>query len=129
MPGFELAVARADLLAGTVPSTDLYMRVMNGFRPERGGNVTLVPAQGWFLASDPSPSILTAMHGSPWVYDSQVPILIAGRRIKRDVVNGRVAPRDLATTLASYLEIRPPSGSYGTVLPGVVPLPSRNPLE
>jgi predicted AlkP superfamily pyrophosphatase or phosphodiesterase len=129
MPGFELAVARADLLAGTVPSTDLYMRVMNGFRPERGGNVTLVPAQGWFLASDPSPSILTAMHGSPWVYDSQVPILIAGKRIKRDVVNGRVAPRDLAMTLASYLEIRPPSGSDGTVLPGVVPLPSRNPLE
>jgi predicted AlkP superfamily pyrophosphatase or phosphodiesterase len=129
MPGFALAVTRTDLIEGNFPSSPLMDQVLEGFRPERSGNVRLVAAQGWFLANEPFPSLLTAMHGSPWAYDTQVPIIIAGPRIKRDVVNGRVAPRDIAPTLAAYLKIRPPSGSSGTVLPGVVPLPPRNPFD
>lgn len=128
MPGFALAVARTDLIEGSVPSSPLYARVLEGFRPERFGNVRLVASQGWFLINEPYPSLLTATHGSPWAYDSQVPIIIAGPRIKRDVVNRRVAPRDIAATLAAYLKIRPPSACEGEVLPGVVPLPPRNPL-
>jgi predicted AlkP superfamily pyrophosphatase or phosphodiesterase len=129
MPGFALAVTRTDLMEGNFASSPLMDRVLEGFRPDRSGNVRLVAAQGWFLADEPYPSLLTAMHGSPWAYDSQVPIIIAGPNIRREVINRRVAPRDIAPTLAAYLKIQPPSGSSGTVLPGVVPLPPRNPLD
>ena len=121
IPGFAMAVARTDLLEGTVPSSPVYRRMLESFHSERGGNVRLVPSQGWLLANEPYPTLLTAMHGSPWVYDSHVPLLIAGPGIKRGVVNRRVAPRDIAPTLAAYLRIRPPSGSEGRILPDVVP--------
>lgn len=56
------------------------------------------------------------MHGSPWAYDTYVPIFFAGHRITARRVTRLVAPSDIAPTLAAYLEIKPPSGSTGQLL-------------
>ncbi len=60
------------------------------------------------------------MHGSPYSYDTYVPIMFAGPGITPRTVNRRVAPTDIASTIAYYLGIKPPSGSVGLVLPEVV---------
>ena len=63
---------------------------------------------------------LAAIHGSPWTYDTYVPLLFAGPGIEPRTVSRLVGPQDLAPTLAAYLGVKPPSGSVGDVLTEVV---------
>ena len=66
------------------------------------------------------PSI-AAIHGSPWTYDTYVPIFFAGPGVPEGVkVSRRVSPSDVAPTIAAYLGIKPPSGSMGELLPQVL---------
>ena len=60
------------------------------------------------------------MHGSPYSYDTFVPIMFAGPGVKSSIVNRLVGPEDIAATVTNYLGIKPPSGSIGNVLPEVV---------
>ena len=59
---------------------------------------------------------IAAIHGSPWAYDTFVPIFFAGHRVPQGKVYRPVGPHDIAATLAAYLDIKPPSGSEGTPL-------------
>ena len=59
---------------------------------------------------------IAAIHGSPWAYDTFVPIFFAGHRVPRGKVHRSVGPHDIAATIAAYLDIKPPSGSVGTPL-------------
>jgi hypothetical protein len=56
------------------------------------------------------------MHGSPYAYDTYVPILFAGAGVKPQVVQRAVAPQDVASTITSFLGLQPPSGSTGKPL-------------
>jgi hypothetical protein len=55
-------------------------------------------------------------HGSPWTYDTHVPLLWFGPGITPGVYQDRAAVADIAPTLAALLGIDPPSGSQGRVL-------------
>jgi arylsulfatase A-like enzyme len=55
-------------------------------------------------------------HGSPWTYDTHVPLLILGARIEAGKYPGSVGVADLAPTLSAVLEIPAPNGSAGRVL-------------
>ena len=117
IPGFSLALTKTNILAGRVPDTLAARRVESGFHPTRSGNVLVVQDQFWYLSSTPDGD--TAMHGSPYNYDSHVPIMLAGPRIGYGTIDRRVAPRDVAPTISAYLGISPPSGAVGNPLPGV----------
>ena len=56
------------------------------------------------------------MHGSPWKYDTHVPIIIAGATISPNRIDRLVHPVDVAPTIAGYLEIGPPAGATGNTL-------------
>ena len=47
------------------------------------------------------------------IYDAHVPIVLLGAGIKAGRYNMRVAVNDIATTLATMLDVEPPSGSWG----------------
>jgi hypothetical protein len=123
IPGFSLALTKTDILTGQVPDTLAASRVETGFHPTRSGNVIVVQDQFWYLSSTPDGD--TAMHGSPYNYDSHVPIMMAGPRIGHGKVDRRVAPRDVAPTISAYLGISPPSGAVGNPLPAIVATSSR----
>ena len=55
-------------------------------------------------------------HGSPWNYDSQVPLLLWGSAFKPGVYFSQCQPIDLAATLAATLGLTQPSGSQGSPL-------------
>jgi predicted AlkP superfamily pyrophosphatase or phosphodiesterase len=114
IPGFALAITRSDLLEGKVPSDPTLAKVQRAFHPQRSGNVLVVQSVSWFLY--PDPDALSAMHGSPYPYDTYVPIMFAGPRIKPKHVERVVGPDDIAPTIAGYLHINAPSGSTGTPL-------------
>jgi hypothetical protein len=114
VPGFASALTRSDLLAGNIPRTPEAQRVAAAFYPRRSGNVIVVPDPFWYL--DVTPYGNAAMHGSPYDYDTHVPLMFAGPGIAHRVVYRAVAPRDLAPTISAYLGIAAPSGSVGVPL-------------
>jgi predicted AlkP superfamily pyrophosphatase or phosphodiesterase len=63
--------------------------------------------------------VVSSTHGSPWRYDTYVPVIFAGHGLKPGRVDRTIAPYDIATTLSAYLGVKPPSGAVGEVLPEV----------
>ncbi len=118
IPGIALAISRSDILAGNVPDTELGRRLEGAFHPERSGNVLIIQSPNWYLY--PDPDAYAAMHGSPYNYDTHVPIMIAGPRIRRLIVNRPVSPEDIAPSLAAYFGLAALSFSSGNVLPGLL---------
>ncbi|MBT8442838.1 MAG: alkaline phosphatase family protein [Gammaproteobacteria bacterium] len=120
-PGIALAVPTTDLMNGRIPDMPIQRMIRQNFDPERSGHVHLVQDQYWFLHSNQGIrnlgiEQLPAVHGSPWRYDTYVPIMFVGPGISRRAVNRRVAPRDVAPTLSAWFGIKPPSGSTGEPL-------------
>ena len=123
--GIAYGLTRGDLMAGRVPDAPIPKMILHNFNPARSGNVHLVQEPNWLFHSTAEAEKLgvgdlAAIHGSPWRYDSYVPILFAGPGIPNLEVSRQVAPYDVAPTLANYLGIKPPSASVGEVLPEVV---------
>jgi len=118
LPGFDLAVTRSDLLEGRVPNTKVMDMVTRAFHPKRSGNVLVVQSPSWYLY--PEAQKYAAMHGSPYSYDTFVPIFFAGPGIASGVSQRPVAPEDVASTITAYLGIKPPSGNMGNPLLEVV---------
>lgn len=117
-PGFAAAYARSDLLAARLTPTPEAVLVRAGFHPGRSGHVYVVQAPFWFLGSEPDSDAAT--HGSPYAYDTHVPLMFAGPGVVARRVLRPVAPRDLAPTLSAWLGVAPPSGSVGTILEEVL---------
>ena len=96
-----------------------------GYFPGRSGQVFLVLREGDFLV-DRNP-LYAFMHGSPWPYDTHVPLLFHGAPfIKRGVWNERVSQQDVVPTLAALLGTAPPATAMGHVLrQAIAPGPAR----
>jgi predicted AlkP superfamily pyrophosphatase or phosphodiesterase len=129
LPGLAYALTRSDLLAGRVANAPIQNMIRRSFHPTRSGHIHVVQKQYWMFHSTEEAEKLgvehmAAIHGSPWTYDTYVPILFAGPGISHQTVARLVGPEDIAPTLAVYLGIKPPSGSIGQPL-GEVCNPSK----
>lgn len=121
IPGIAYALSRSDLLAGRITESPVQNQIRRSFHPTRSGNIHMVPEQYWFLHSTEEAEkmgigSIAAIHGSPWAYDTFVPIFFAGHKVPAQVVGRRVAPTDIAATITAYLGVKPPSGSVGVPL-------------
>jgi hypothetical protein len=85
------------------------------FHEKRSGDVFIVFEPNWFI-NDFEGLIVASTHGSPWQYDSYVPIVFAGAGLEPRTVDRRVYTVDIAPTLSALMHIKPPSGSAGDVL-------------
>ena len=56
------------------------------------------------------------MHGSPWRYDTHVPIIFMSAGIQPKMVHRRVHPVDVAPTIAALLGMTPPGSAQGSPL-------------
>ena len=114
VPGVAYAYTRTDLLLGRAPRTEIGEKVQRAFHPTRSGDVVIVQAQFWYLY--PDVEAFAAMHGSPYSYDTFVPIIFCGPGLAPRRSEAAVCPEDIAPTLASVLGIKAPSGSVGHLL-------------
>jgi predicted AlkP superfamily pyrophosphatase or phosphodiesterase len=124
VPGIALAMTRSDLMAGTITDSPIMRKVQRAFHPELSGSVLIVQDQFWYPY--PNAEEFAAMHGSPYAYDTYVPIMLAGPGIPPQMVSRLVAPEDIAITVASYMGTKPPSGSVGEVLFEALPAGPRS---
>jgi len=118
-PGVSLAVSSSALRRGNLPDTDLYRAVTNNFNSKRSGEVYIVFEPNWFI-NDFDGLTVASTHGSPWTYDTYVPIVFAGAGLKAQTVDRAVQTVDIAVTLSTYMGIKPPSGAVGVPLTEVL---------
>jgi predicted AlkP superfamily pyrophosphatase or phosphodiesterase len=118
-PGVSLAVSSMALREGNVADTPLMRAVKHNFHAKRSGDVFIVFEPNWFI-NDLEGLIVASTHGSPWNYDTYVPIVFAGAGLEPSVIDRRVLTVDIAATLAAYLGIKAPSGAVGNPLREVV---------
>jgi arylsulfatase A-like enzyme len=109
-PHVARAYTRTQLMQGEIPADEVGRAVRNGFNPTRSGSVLIILDPYWIIGGTGT------THGSPYGYDTHVPMLFLGSRIKAGRYDNNVLPNDIAPTLASLLDIETPSGSVGRVL-------------
>lgn len=113
--GIALAVSRSGLPA--MQTTPILAQIQRNYHPSRSGDIYVVQDTYWFMFSK---GPVAAMHGSPWRYDTHVPIIFAGRRIRSQTVHRLVHPVDVAPTLAALLGMTAPSCANGSPLEEVL---------
>jgi hypothetical protein len=113
--GIALAVSSSDLRSGRLPEASMIQQIRRNFHPKRSGDIYLVQEPYWFLYSDESVPLCT-IHGSPWRYDTYVPIIFAGGGVPAQQINRLVHPVDIASTLSACVGSKPPSAAAGEPL-------------
>jgi predicted AlkP superfamily pyrophosphatase or phosphodiesterase len=110
-PGIALAVSSSGLSA--LEQSTLLRQIQRNYHPRRSGHIYLVQKPYWFVfESGP----IVAMHGSPWRYDTHVPLIFMGKGINAQQVERQVGIVDVAPTLSRLLGLTPPASSEGTPL-------------
>jgi predicted AlkP superfamily pyrophosphatase or phosphodiesterase len=110
LPHIARVYTREELARGLAPADAIGRRVQNGFYYQRASDLTVIPEPYWMFDK------AGTTHGTPYSYDSHVPLVLMGPGIVPGVHHRRVAVMDLAPTLATYLSVETPSGSQGEVL-------------
>lgn len=115
LPGIAVAVSSTALREGRTPELPLIQSIRYNFNLRRSGDVYVVYEPGHFIA-DFDGLTVASTHGSPWSYDSYVPVVFAGWRVGAEAVHRRVLTVDVAPTLSRLLGIKMPSGAAGSPL-------------
>ena len=90
-----------------------------GYFPGRNGQVMVVPREGDIITRD-EPDILY-MHGSPWPYDTAIPMFFVGAAVRPGTYSSPAVQQDVAVTIASVLQATMPPTVTGRVRPIVRP--------
>jgi predicted AlkP superfamily pyrophosphatase or phosphodiesterase len=108
--GFQQLIDLQNIEATTL--TDLYTTtIRNGYNPERSGDVMILLKPQWFIGSKTGTT-----HSTLYAYDTHVPLLFYGWKVKPSELIERTSISDISTTLANWLQCMEPSGSIGRIL-------------
>lgn len=105
---YQAAYSRDQLLDGRAPG-QIGRAVFNGFNGERGADMILI-AKPFVIPTYGSGG---TTHGSPFNYDTHVPMLFFGTGVKPGRYDDEVYITDIAPTLAAILRIEAPSSCIG----------------
>lgn len=86
-------------------------RVQQGYMPKRSGNVALALHPNWMEYSRTGTT-----HGSPWTYDTRIPLVFCGWNIKAGEYTGLVSIEDIAPTLSHLLRVPFPNAASGKII-------------
>jgi len=119
LPGVHFAVGKSDILAGRVPADSLGRRLTAGVHPQRSGDIAIVLKPGWLAGAAPIGT--GTSHGTPWPYDTHVPLILCGPGVRPGVYLEPVGPAGLAPSLALLVNCGRPSAADAALLPGLEP--------
>jgi predicted AlkP superfamily pyrophosphatase or phosphodiesterase len=94
-----------DLTGGWLPA------LRADFHPDRSGDVLMILKP--FRISEVEPG--GTSHGSPYTYDSMVPVLLLGHGVKPGYYPQEIHVVDVAPTVSAVMEMLPPAQTEGTV--------------
>ncbi len=105
---FQAAFTRAQLLDGRAPGL-IGQRVLNGYNPERSGDVVLV-LKPYSIAMGGKAG---TTHGAPFSYDTHVPVLFYGSAFKHGRFADEFYITDIVPTLCAAFHLNEPPGCIG----------------
>jgi predicted AlkP superfamily pyrophosphatase or phosphodiesterase len=112
VPGISRCFTRTQLQSGGIsPADPIARRAFHGFYPRRSGDVVVVYEPFKYLGD-----FITATHGSPYSYDTHVPLIIMGAGVSPGRYTQAATPADIAPTLSSIIGVQAPSNTVGRVL-------------
>jgi hypothetical protein len=111
MPHISRVYTRDQLLNGEFAPDEIGRDIANGFFARRSGDL-LVVTDPYYIFGEGSGTT----HGSPFGYDTHVPLIFFGPHIKRGSYHQPVSVTDVAPTLAAIFGVETPSGASGRVL-------------
>ena len=111
MPHVFRVYTREQLLTGQVQEDYVSVAVRNGFYRQRSADLFIIPEAFYLFDAPPGTS-----HGTPFNYDTHVPVIFMGPGVKAAEYHAHIAENDIAPTLAVLLGVEEPSGSVGRVL-------------
>ena len=114
-PGVHIAAISGQAVG--VETAPVLQRIQANYNPRRSGDLYVAQEPYWFFFEK---GAVAAMHGSPWRYDTHVPIIFMSEGIEAQQISRRVHPSDVAPTLSALLGMSSPAGAVGTVLTEVV---------
>jgi hypothetical protein len=110
----EAVFTRTQLEQGLMPQTKLARQVTLAWHQQISGDIVVMNKPNWYLFAKPTSNAST--HGSPWSYDTNVPLAMYGPSWINPGKYGDSEVVDLARTIAFILNVRPPNGCEGRVL-------------
>jgi hypothetical protein len=114
--GVQAAYTRRALADAFEGSDTGRQMVARSFQPERCGDIYVV-LQPYCLPSAVTGTGTT--HGSPWEYDTHVPLVVYGTGVQPGIRQTRVSPLSAAPILAKSAQVEPPSGAVAPVPEGL----------
>lgn len=97
------AFTRTEFVSGNPHQSPYSSLYANCFDPQNSGDVVLQPRPGVLFKEGSGTT-----HGSPYPYDTHVPLVIAGSGISAGTVDVRVRTVDIGPTLAELLNVSVP---------------------
>jgi predicted AlkP superfamily pyrophosphatase or phosphodiesterase len=112
-PGIANAYTRTQLEHGALPDDRIGRLMQRAWNRQLSGDIMLVTKPFWHFSNGEHGTT----HGSPYNYDTNVPLMIMGKPWIKPGAYGQYAEVvDIAPTLAKLLKVRPPAASEGRVL-------------
>ena len=109
--GIAAAITGTQIMTGRLPNNLIAKSVSNGFFPMRNGNLIIVPRPFYLFGES-----ITASHGTPYSYDTHVPVILSGQGLMAGSYSSVCSPADIAPTLSLLLKIETPSNAVGRIL-------------
>ena len=119
LDGIALAISSTALRENNLPSTPRITAVLRNFNPQRSGDIFVVFEPHSFLREAEGLQAAVS-HGSPWRYDTYVPVVFAGGTLGAKRIYREIETVDVAPTLAAAVGAKLPSGARGAPLPEIV---------
>ncbi|HTF05246.1 MAG TPA: alkaline phosphatase family protein, partial [Bacteroidia bacterium] len=114
-PGVASTMTATDLATSEFSETPKHL-VQKGYYFKRSGDVAIILNPGW--VSDWSRPTGTT-HGTPWSYDTHVPLYWWGWKVQPGESQASVNITDIAPTLCQMLNIQNPDGCTGKPISGI----------
>lgn len=116
-PGIGFAFTRTQLERGALPATRLATYVQRAWHQKSAVDLVVVQKPFYYFQSSSTSSTSVCSHGTPYSYDTNVPLMLSGPKwIKPGRYGEYTETVDIAPTLAHILSVRVPSASEGKVL-------------
>lgn len=115
-PELQTAISRDDLENAEAFTLGRVLR--NSYHPDRSGDVMMIMKPFKVLEGEKAGT----SHGTPWSYDSEVPLFLYGKTVKPGIYTQYTSPIDLAPTVSAILEMGSPAMNEGRALSEAVQL-------
>lgn len=116
-PGIAYAFTRSQLERGNMPATRVGLLVTRAWNRQMAIDIAIVQKPFHYYMSKTTQWPSATSHGTPYSYDTNVPLMFQGARwIKAGRYTQPAEVVDIAPTLSAILNIRPPSAAEGRAL-------------